>query len=176
MLSDDPVCMGGSHRFRRGNVHKIDRDRGYTMRSLVTIFISILTIPFFLWNGEVFAQSCCGRVALPSGGIDQRPLLEGQTDFRLSYENSLLNRNLLGTSEVDDPLNRWNRTQLVVASLSYGISDRFTTGYLTVMVKCNYALGLSDVQIQFDKWNPSDPRHLELHHIEHHAKGRENIK
>lgn len=39
-----------------------------------------------------------------------------------------------------------------------GISDRFTTGYLTVMVKCNYALGLSDVQIQFDKWNPSEKK------------------
>ena len=34
-----------------------------------------------------------------------------------------------------------------------GISDRFTTGYLTVMVKCSYALGLSDVSIQFDKYN-----------------------
>ena len=34
-----------------------------------------------------------------------------------------------------------------------GISDRFTTGYLTVMVKCDYALGLSNVNIQFDKYN-----------------------
>ncbi len=34
-----------------------------------------------------------------------------------------------------------------------GISDRFTTGYLTVMVKCDYALGLTDVTIQFDKFN-----------------------
>lgn len=34
-----------------------------------------------------------------------------------------------------------------------GISDRFTTGYLTVMVKCNYALGLSSVTIQFDKYD-----------------------
>jgi len=25
-----------------------------------------------------------------------------------------------------------------------------------------------------DEWNPSDPRHLELHHIKHHAKGGEN--
>ena len=39
-----------------------------------------------------------------------------------------------------------------------GISDRFTTGYLTVMVKCNYELGLSDVSIQFDKWNPSEKK------------------
>jgi hypothetical protein len=34
-----------------------------------------------------------------------------------------------------------------------GISDRFTTGYLTVMVKCDYALNLSKVTIQFDKYN-----------------------
>ncbi|MEO8398980.1 MAG: hypothetical protein ABI550_04095 [Ignavibacteriaceae bacterium] len=36
-----------------------------------------------------------------------------------------------------------------------GISDRFSTGYLTVMVKCDYALGLKDCHIQFDIWNPS---------------------
>lgn len=36
-----------------------------------------------------------------------------------------------------------------------GISDRFTTGYLTVMVKCDYALGLSSVSIQFDKYDCS---------------------
>jgi hypothetical protein len=34
-----------------------------------------------------------------------------------------------------------------------GVSDRFTTGYLTVMVKCDYALRLEDVSIQFDKYN-----------------------
>jgi hypothetical protein len=34
-----------------------------------------------------------------------------------------------------------------------GVSDRFTTGYLTVMVKSDYALGLDDVSIQFDKYN-----------------------
>jgi len=27
-----------------------------------------------------------------------------------------------------------------------------------------------------DEWNPSDPRHLELHHIEHHVKGGKNIE
>ena len=26
-----------------------------------------------------------------------------------------------------------------------------------------------------DEWNPSDPRHLELHHITHHVKGGENV-
>jgi hypothetical protein len=36
-----------------------------------------------------------------------------------------------------------------------GISDRFTTGYLTVMVKSDYALGLSNCYIQFDKYNPT---------------------
>ena len=34
-----------------------------------------------------------------------------------------------------------------------GVSDRFTTGYLTVMVKCDYALDLEEVSIQFDKYN-----------------------
>jgi hypothetical protein len=34
-----------------------------------------------------------------------------------------------------------------------GISDRFTTGYITVMVKCNQPLGLKDVYIQMDKFN-----------------------
>jgi hypothetical protein len=34
-----------------------------------------------------------------------------------------------------------------------GVSDRFTTGYLTVMVKCDDALNLTDVHIQFDKFN-----------------------
>lgn len=26
------------------------------------------------------------------------------------------------------------------------------------------------------EWNPSDPRHLEIHHIKHHAKGGANVK
>jgi len=34
-----------------------------------------------------------------------------------------------------------------------GVSDRFTTGYLTVVVKCDYALRLDDVSIQLDKYN-----------------------
>ncbi len=34
-----------------------------------------------------------------------------------------------------------------------GVSDRFTTGYLTVMVKCDYELGLTDAKIQFDQYN-----------------------
>ena len=34
-----------------------------------------------------------------------------------------------------------------------GVADRFTTGYLTVMVKCDYELDLEDVHIQFDKYN-----------------------
>jgi len=33
--------------------------------------------------------------------------------------------------------------------------------------KCNWS---------HDEWNPSDPRHLELHHIKYHAKGGENVK
>lgn len=35
-----------------------------------------------------------------------------------------------------------------------GVSDRFTTGYLTVVVKCDYALDLEDCSIQFDLYNP----------------------
>jgi hypothetical protein len=35
-----------------------------------------------------------------------------------------------------------------------GVGDRFTTGYLTVMVKCDYALDLEDCSIQFDLYNP----------------------
>lgn len=34
-----------------------------------------------------------------------------------------------------------------------GVADRFTAGYLTVMVKADYALNLEDVSIQFDKYN-----------------------
>jgi hypothetical protein len=33
------------------------------------------------------------------------------------------------------------------------ISDRFNTGYLTVMVKCDHEIGLSDVTIQYDKYD-----------------------
>ena len=36
-----------------------------------------------------------------------------------------------------------------------GVSDRFTTGYLTVMVKSSTALGLTSVHIQFDRYNQS---------------------
>jgi len=38
------------------------------------------------------------------------------------------------------------------------VSDRFTAGYLTVMVKCDYALDLEDVSIQFDKYNPREKK------------------
>src|SRR3970040_1418632 len=34
-----------------------------------------------------------------------------------------------------------------------GVSDRFTTGYITVMVKCDHALKLDDVAVQYDKYN-----------------------
>jgi len=33
------------------------------------------------------------------------------------------------------------------------VSDVFTTGYLTVVVKCDTKLGLDDVHVQFDKYN-----------------------
>lgn len=34
----------------------------------------------------------------------------------------------------------------------------------------------SDCHWSHDEWNPSDPRHLELHHVKHHVKGGENVK
>lgn len=34
-----------------------------------------------------------------------------------------------------------------------GISDRFTVGYITVVVKCDYQLNLRSVNVQFDKYN-----------------------
>lgn len=34
-----------------------------------------------------------------------------------------------------------------------GVSDRFTTGYITVMVKSDYELRLKDVTIQYDKYD-----------------------
>ena len=34
-----------------------------------------------------------------------------------------------------------------------GVSDRFTTAYIIVMVKCDYELRLDDVSIQYDKYN-----------------------
>jgi hypothetical protein len=34
-----------------------------------------------------------------------------------------------------------------------GVSDRFTTGYITVMVKADDELRLDDVAIQYDKYN-----------------------
>jgi hypothetical protein len=36
------------------------------------------------------------------------------------------------------------------------IGDRFHKGYLTVMVKSDAKLGLKDVHVQFDKWDPGD--------------------
>ncbi|MDQ3020891.1 MAG: hypothetical protein M3R36_10015 [Bacteroidota bacterium] len=36
-----------------------------------------------------------------------------------------------------------------------GVSDRFTTGYLTVMVKADGPLGLRDCSVQMDKYNPT---------------------
>jgi hypothetical protein len=34
-----------------------------------------------------------------------------------------------------------------------GVRDRYSTGPVTVMVKCDYALKLDDVSIQYDKYN-----------------------
>ncbi len=45
-----------------------------------------------------------------------------------------------------------------------GISDRFTKGYLTVMVKADKPLGLKNVFIEFDKYN------FDLHKFEFYKK------
>jgi hypothetical protein len=37
-----------------------------------------------------------------------------------------------------------------------GISDRFTVGYLTIMVKCDKPMNLNNVFIEFDKYNTKD--------------------
>ena len=37
-----------------------------------------------------------------------------------------------------------------------GISDRFTVGYLTIMVKSDKPMNLSNVFIEFDKYNPKE--------------------
>ena len=34
-----------------------------------------------------------------------------------------------------------------------GISDRFTTGFITVVVKSDYKLNLTNVNVEFDKYN-----------------------
>ncbi|WP_198145987.1 HNH endonuclease [Desulfonatronovibrio magnus] len=34
----------------------------------------------------------------------------------------------------------------------------------------------SECSWSHEEWNPSDPRHLELHHIQYHAKGGKNTK
>ncbi len=72
------------------------------------------------------AQSCCGRVTLPNNGIQQRPLLKGQYETRISYQYSRLDRTLLGDELIDDPLLRWNRTQSLNLAVSYGISNRYS--------------------------------------------------
>ena len=82
----------------------------------------ILAVIFYPQTGG--AQSCCGRVTLPAGDVGQKMLLKGQYEFRVAYENSLLDRTLLKGDEINDPLHRWNRTQLLIASASYGFSDR----------------------------------------------------
>ena len=39
-----------------------------------------------------------------------------------------------------------------------GVSDRFTEGFLTVVVKSDYELGLRDVHIQFDRYDQAARR------------------
>ena len=54
-----------------------------------------------------------------------------------------------------------------------------TGAFPTMFVgKCCGVTGTSARQCGWshDEWNPSDPRHLELHHIKHHVKGGENVE
>lgn len=37
-----------------------------------------------------------------------------------------------------------------------GVSDRFTKGYITVMVKSDVAMGLKNVSIQYDRYDPAN--------------------
>jgi hypothetical protein len=41
----------------------------------------------------------------------------------------------------------------VRSGMEVGVSDRFTTGYLTIVVKADYPLRLTECSIQFDKYN-----------------------
>ena len=43
-----------------------------------------------------------------------------------------------------------------------------------VLVRDKYAC--TKCEWTHEKWNPSDPRHLELHHIKHHVKGGKNTE
>jgi len=51
------------------------------------------------------------------------------------------------------------------------IHDRVRRG---VLVRDKYTC--TECGWTHEMWNPSDPRHLELHHVKHHAKGGRNIK
>ena len=44
-----------------------------------------------------------------------------------------------------------------------------------VMRRDNYKCQNSNCGWSHKEWNQSDPRHLEIHHIKHHAKGGENV-
>ena len=97
------------------------------MRKTLMVLIIATAISSICGYNTGLAQSCCGRITLPDGGIRQRPLLEGQYEIMIWYEYSKLDRTLLGDVQIDDPLGRWNRTQSLNLASSYGISDRYST-------------------------------------------------
>jgi hypothetical protein len=45
-----------------------------------------------------------------------------------------------------------------------------------VLRRDGYKCQNQDCNWSHEEWNPSDPRHLEIHHIKHHAKGGANVK
>jgi hypothetical protein len=133
MDSADPILLpnrlfrlGAGQRYRERHQFQIHEHYGNPMRiSQVKNSIGLI-VAIMLYPQIVASQSCCGRVTLPTGSIEQIPLAKGQYEFRAAYEHSLFDRTLLEGDEINDPLNRWNRTQLLTASASYGFSDRLT--------------------------------------------------
>jgi len=90
------------------------------------VFLLILFVLIVSVNQTVWSQACCGRVTLPSGGIEQRPLLKNQFEIRLDYENSYMGKTLLDVNSIDDPLSRNNRTNVISISATFGITERLS--------------------------------------------------
>ena len=88
---------------------------------LLIIFAFVISL-----NETAQSQACCGRVTLPTSGIEQRPLLKNQFEIRLDYENSYMGKTLLDSESIDDPLSRNNRTNVISISATYGITERLS--------------------------------------------------
>ncbi|MFQ6105417.1 MAG: hypothetical protein ACE5OP_14180, partial [Candidatus Glassbacteria bacterium] len=82
-------------------------------------------------SSSLEAQWCCGRLTLPTGALQQRPMSAGQYDIRVFYEFGRLDRTILGKEIVEDALQRSNNTQIVNTSISYGLTSDLT---LTLLI------------------------------------------